>query len=185
MNFKQFLIIICIGILSGCSWVPFLHKKEVPAIVIAPEIQKTRVVNSQRLREGGNVLMIPFRAGVGVEANEELDKIALSIIQGMADVFVEHQAPLKVLTAEDAYMADFVMEGYITTVGYKSKVRQWTLRENPIEISGDGIMMDQKTGADVFVFDENQKSTHKKETHKDLGYQLGRRLGDAILRGIR
>ena len=41
----------------------------------------------EALKNGKNIAVVPFTAGVGVEANEDLDRIALMIVKGISDVF--------------------------------------------------------------------------------------------------
>jgi len=140
----------------------------------------SKVVNAERLREGGNIVIIPFKAGAGVEANEELNKISFHMVKGISDFLKEHSTPFNVLFSENAQEADLILEGHITGIKDRSKFRKWTFQNNGIEMSIKGRLVDRKTGVDIVIFSEIQKINDTREDHKDLGYYLGRQMGKIL-----
>ena len=76
--------------------------------------------------------------------------------------------------------ADFILEGHITNLRRKSKFRSWILRNNAIELGIKAQLFDRKTGQKILMFKHKQQRREKNETHKVLGYRLGRALGAFI-----
>ncbi len=146
--------------------------------------QGSKVVDPLRLRKGGNLVIIPFRAGVGIEANAELNKISLHMVKGVFDFLEERNSSFYLLSAGNARQADLIMEGHITEIQNKSKLRQWTLRDNKSVLSIEGRLIDQKTGKDVVIFFETQKEQGQKQTYEDLGYHLGRKIGAILIEDL-
>lgn len=170
------LLYIFLALLCGCSWI---SKKPIVPKPIPKKLTENRV-DQESLRTGTYLAVTAFKAGPGVEANAELDKISSYIIKGIIDILTEKQSRLRVLVASEATTADFVIEGHITNLDKRNKFRSWILRSNKIELGIKAQLFDSKTGQKVLIFKHKQQRKEKNETHKDLGYRLGRTLGAFI-----
>ncbi|MCK4882681.1 MAG: hypothetical protein KAS92_06635 [Candidatus Omnitrophica bacterium] len=186
--------LISLLLMIGCAHIPFLGKSSQPAVdaveSIVPEqpvesnrfVEKGRIVDASRLRQGKNVAVIPFKAGVGVEANEELERITLMIVKGIADTFADDQRGLfTIVTAENLEAADFAIQGHVTGLKGPSKVKRWVLLKGHKMLGVDGKMIDAKTGETVAVFTD--QVTSQAENYKDLGHQIGKNIGLFVLSG--
>ena len=78
-----------------------------------PKKLSIRALQPQRLLRGGKLIVVPFRAGEDAVATKELDHLALTIVKGMADGFLEMNSNIVVVASRDANEADFIMNGYI------------------------------------------------------------------------
>jgi len=67
------IFIVFLIALNGCS---FLGKKNPGYAKKKSLLEYGKVINIKKLSQGGNVLLVPFSSGKGVEASEEIDKIA-------------------------------------------------------------------------------------------------------------
>lgn len=203
---KQFILALCVMsffVLSGCAnlQIPFLgkssnqakipdqsdsHEKE----VLEPNeyVDKGRIVNAQRLKEGKNLAIIPFKAGVDVEANEELDKTALMIVKGISDAFAEDHtgkhAYFNILTAENSSEANLIAKGHIVKMTRLSKIRRWISFNRKKILSVSGKITDIKTGETVLIFTDHAESNVKSEEYRELGYRIGKNIGRFILSGV-
>ena len=125
---QQLGFFILIFLIVGCSHIPFVGK-EPPADEVDEQpfevneyVQQGRVINAQALKSGKKVAVIPFTPGVGVEANEELDKIALMVVKGISEAFEEKQSQFTVLTAENAEIAELIVTGHVNHIGDFNKM---------------------------------------------------------------
>lgn len=179
---------------AGCAHIPFFGKSSHPtesaiesdqeSFPVAAEIyvEKGKIINAQRLRQGANVVVIPFKAGVNVAADDRLERVALMIVKGMADVFDGgSEKRFQILTAEKVSDADLVVQGHVTNIQGPSKVRRWIMLKGFKVLRVEGEVVDKQTGETVAVFTDEVKT--KTENYKDLGYQIGGNIGSFILSG--
>ncbi|MCK5178887.1 MAG: hypothetical protein KAR32_05095 [Candidatus Omnitrophica bacterium] len=185
---------IALFLMIGCAHIPFLGKSSQPAddavessvpeqsVELNDFVKKGQIVDAESLKQGKNIAVIPFKAGVGVEANEELDRIALMIVKGIADTFADAEGNLfNILTAENLEGADFIVQGHVTSVKGPSKVSRWVLLKGHKRLGIDGKMVDAQTGEAIAVFAD--QATSETENYKDLGYRIGKNIGLFILSG--
>lgn len=164
---------------AGCGW--FSGKpKAAASSLIEPQVVEPlkfvrdgKVVDAHALKEGGKIVIIPFKAGSGVEATDQLDKTALMLVKGIADLLEKEGASFEVLTGENAADADFVIKGYITKVSQPSLVGRWILGNNRIGLEVEGRMVEAHSSRSILVFAHGQKARMKEKDHKQLGYLLG------------
>ena len=169
ITFVLAFVLLC----SGCVFGSRKIVKNSP--LGAPLIGK--VLKSEGIKQGGNIAVFPFRAGVGAQAGERLDKVSLMIVKGLADYLDGQGASFKVLDSEHADQADFILEGFIEDLKEPSKVRKAVLlRKNAsLKISAD--MRKIKSHERVILF-ARQKTIHLKHGDVfDLGYQIGQEMG--------
>lgn len=183
----------------GCAHVPFFGQSTLSSTVTESDSHrkqtlksghfegKRRIVDAQRLQQGQNLAIIPFKAGVGVEANEELDRVALMIVKGISDVFTDNRGGkddyFNILTAENSQKADLIIRGHITAIRRLSRVSRWALMKKEKSLDVDGKMTDARTGETVLIFADRAKTKKKTEDYKQLGYRIGKKIGRFILSG--
>ena len=81
---KNISIVLFLFIVSSCS---FLSKKET-VLIESEQISVTgSVVDISLLREGEGLLIAPFKAGPGVAATGEMDRLSLIIVKSFVDTF--------------------------------------------------------------------------------------------------
>lgn len=198
---KRFVKTLCVVFLvsiMGCGHlsVPFFGKKpdESKAKHQQPDIQSTefidkgRIVNAQKLKDGRNIAIVPFTAGEGAESTDELDRVALMIIKGVVDAFADDKtgkhAHFNVLMAENSKDADLIVSGHITAMGGLSKLKRWVLLSSKNKLSVEGKITDVQSGEAVVIFTDSLHSKAKDADYKQLGYDLGKNIGRFILSGI-
>ncbi len=176
------LIILVTFVLPSCSWLG--HKKVVPAQT-SSFVQAGKIVDAQRLRQGGAIFIQPFIAGPNVEVNSKLDKISLMMMKGLADGLMqdEHKT-FQILTADKADDPDFIVKGHILDVHKPAKVKKWVMRNRQISLSVQGRMIDTETGETIVVFDNTRTSQQASQTHEQLGYALGQDIARFVLDGM-
>ena len=171
----------------GCGWFhpkPSVSENTESLLSAVPLVESGKILNRERLQKGGSLLVIPFKAGPGVEADGELDRMALTIVKGISDKLKEKNTSLKLLDYEHAQEADFVLQGHITLVEKPSQFNKWVKRDKTIEVSAEGEIIDLETDKKIVIFSDSRKSSQKDATYKDLGYQIGERIGRFLLSGI-
>ena len=180
--------------IMGCSQAPFLRKStRLDSDIVENKtleqpselnrfVEKGQIIDAQRLKQGKLVAFIPFKAGVNVAANENLDRIALMIVKGSADVFNEDQNNrYKVLTAENSGQADMIVQGHVTAVKGPSKVSRWIMLKGHKMLSVEGEVIDAQNGNTIAVFSDQMTSEDK--DYKELGYQIGKNISSFMLFG--
>jgi len=199
----KLVYIIILFVFVGCSQiqVPFFGKSteqsnnvvtsdhnDHQAIESNTFVVKGSVINAKRLQQGKNIAIIPFKAGVNVEATYKLDRTALMIVKGISDAFDEDKngkhAHFNILTADDSDNADLIVRGHITKMGELSKLRRWVLLKRKKMLSVDGKIFDVQTGEAVLTFDDYTDTSAKSEDYTDLGYRIGNNIGQYILSSI-
>ena len=175
-----FLIVFCF--FSGCAW--FSPQKTIPEEK-SPFIETGKIIDTQALKEGGKLLIVPFSAGPGVEANAQLDKIALMLIRGILDVLETSEENFEIVFSENSQKADLIIDGHITQIGQSPKIKQWVLRSKKRTIGIKGKMIDRKTGHTILIFSDKRANKKKSEDHQQLALTIGQDIGRFILSGIR
>jgi len=196
------VLFVSLFLMVGCAHIPFIGKASQPSeTVTKPQlkeqqtiesndfVEKGQIVDASRLQQGHNLAIIPFKAGVDVEAGEELDRAALMVVKGISDAFADDHsgkhAHFKVLTAEDSQAADLIVQGHITDMIKPSKVGRWVLLKKGKKLGVEGKMIDAQTGEAVVIFSDHAKTSIRKEDHAPLGYRIGQNIGRLILSGIK
>lgn len=177
-----FLGVILAVSFSACSW--FSHAKNVVTTPNSSEsIEKSKVVNASRLKEGGKVAMLAFKAGVGVEATEQLDKTSLEVVKGFSDFLAEHSSPLRFVGADAAEETTFVLSGNFSSIDVVSSLWPWAQTKITISLTIDGKLQDATTKETIAVFNFKRKFFGKKADLYQLGYLLGQDIGQFLVTG--
>ena len=177
---KIISIVLLLAFICGCSWVKHQQPSTLPSDPI-PFVKTGKILNSKRLKQGGKLLIIPFKAGEDVEATDEIDKLALTIVKGIAEKLQVPGSPFKVIFAENANEADLSIEGHIIGVGRSSTFEKLILMDKGKSLSVSGKLVDQKTGETILVFTDVKQDQDKSKTFIDLAYGIGRDVGDYVL----
>lgn len=175
------LSLILIFCLSGCSWFSSTPTVQAPRKSIA--INSGRIVNPDRLNEGGKLLLVPFRAGAGVEANDDLDKTALMLVRGVLDVIGEDHPTFELVYSMDDD-PDFVLDGHIIEKVSPSKVKRWTLIGNKKRLKVKGKIVARDSGQTIVFFSDGQVAKTKKDDHSLLAIKIGQNIGRYVLSGL-
>lgn len=163
---------------AGCMWAAPKDTVEVKTPSPPPG---QKVLNAKRLQHGGKMAVVPFRAGVGVEATDELDAVALMIVKGVADFLKKDGSRFEVMMGEKADQADFLIQGHITHRRAVSGLRRWIPGSRTIELGIEAKMIDIATQQPVLIFAQRKKAAEKAGGYRGLGYTLGEDLGRFIL----
>lgn len=133
------------------------------------------------LQKGGRILVVPFTAGTGVAADPELDRIALNIIKGLADVLNENGSGFRVITAEEATTADFLLKGHVTERTEPGKLRRWVMMGRTISLGVQAVMHDPQSRKELATFSYRRQVRQNERSFEELGYQIGRAIGEDLL----
>jgi len=144
-----------------------------------------KVVDVSRLKEGGKLAIIPFRAGAGVPATSDSEKASLMFVKGVSEVLLANNASLSIVAVTEADSADLLIKGHITSFKQPKGLRQRYFGGGQYALTMAGKMIDQKTNQDVFYFSQHLNSKDKEIDIKELGYQIGKKIGEFILGHIK
>lgn len=174
---KIILVFLCFCL--GCASAKI---KEPP-----PEAPLTsfKILNEASLQKAGKLIIAPFRAGVNVEANEELNKIALMVVKGITEGIKEqNENNFEILSYAQAQDADLIIEGHITKLTKPSRINRMGLGDKKISLGLEGNMVNLETGEKVLIFSDLEERDQKGNTHQDIAYAMGRSIGQVIATGM-
>lgn len=128
-------------------------------------------------------MVVPFSAGPNVEANEDLDKIALMIVRGILDTIGENHDTLRLVYSEQDD-PDLVLDGRVVALNHPSTLKKWTLMDTKKFLAVEGKLVDYETGYAVVYFSDEQKAKKGSEDQRLLGLRAGQNIGKYILSGL-
>lgn len=163
--------------LSGCSWFshrPAQNGKSIP-------VYSGRILNAPKDLQAAKVLIVPFRAGEGVESTEELDKVTLMIVKGIAEAFETGGLSIEILSDKNQDEAQFIVQGHVTSYQTPSRMKRVLSLKKVISLAVKGKMLKVGSNQPVLVFEEKQQAKDKKTDGKYLGYVAGQNIGRFIL----
>ncbi len=154
----------------GCAW---LGSSAQTASVPSGDFSHQGQLN---FPTGAKFVVVPFTAGVGVEATQELETIALMIVRGIADAMEESRGKLEVLTPDRLEEADFVIQGHVTELDKEDDGLMFWNKAQKKSLAVEALIRDLKTGRGITNF-----STRKEVEDSQTGFlQLARQLGEEI-----
>jgi len=176
---KVYLVLIVLILITanGCISL-FGPRPAKPATKILTSLQN-EVIQQDRLKQGGPLLIVPFYAGVNVAATDELNEMALRIVKGTVDTLQQAPSPFVILTAETAGQAELELTGKITQQNETGGLKKWIGKRKKI-LSAAGKIVDVRTGDVILKFSRSREGKAG-QSFDDLGYQLGREIGQYIL----
>lgn len=141
-----------------------------------------KVLDSQALLQSKNLLIVAFKPGPGVAANDEIKKLSIRMVSSISDDFQKYQRKFNILTASQSENADLVLKGYITRienpVGLLNKLRK---KKMILEVRGK--ILDAKSGKIVVDFVSNLSSQNRGDL-SDLANQIGKTIANFIFENI-
>ena len=172
------VVLVVFMVTGGCSF--FRHSAPVVKEEVVSEVEEVKVLDHERFKKGGNLVVIPFNAGTSVEANDALDKVTLSLIKGLADKLQAAGSLFKILLAENIADADLAMKGYVTKLEDPGKIQR-LMGKKMVSVVVEGKIVDQDTGKLVFVFKAGQDDLLAKDVYKKIGYAIGEKIAQEML----
>ena len=161
----------------SCSWFP---QKPAPNDKFIP-IYSGRVLNAKEDLRSAKVLIVPFKAGEGVESTGELDKVSLMIVKGIAEALDAGGLSIENLSEKNQGEAQYVIQGHIMRYQSPSKIKRIMPFQRAVVLSVKGKMMKVGSRRPVLVFEEEQQAKDRKNDGKYLGYVAGQNIGKFIL----
>lgn len=125
-------------------------------------------------------MVIPFTAGAGIEATEELEKIALMMVKGITEAVEKNGQPFKLLNQDQTQTADFILQGHVVEIGKMKKgLGAWWGKPQPKFLGVEATIVDRKTGKVISRFVTRRESTEM--DYRILGRELGREIGQSLI----
>lgn len=186
--FSNILAVVMLCSLTGCAGPMAL--KNAPSVreaaAAAPvgkdaHVQDGRIIDAAFLGQGGKVLIVPFTAGAGIEAGESLDKTALMIVKGVADIFQKGAPRFEILDNANASEARFIVMGHIVEMPSALTLSRWIFKKGEVAVGVEGRMIDARTQRAVLVFAHRLQARRSEKDDRGLGYQIGQDIGRFIL----
>ncbi len=182
--FCSFLLIFCWGCATGGA--KHSSKKE---SLKDPELDSGKVLRPSLLKQEGmmTLIVVPFTAGIGVEANQDLDLVSLWIVKGIISTVNRYGAHFKILPAEEADKADLIIQGHITRREKTQTGQKWMFRPQEMILSVEARMTERKTGNLVLIYSRGRKAPVTKEKRANeviLAQQIGFDIAFYILRDV-
>ena len=143
-----------------------------------------KIIASDRLKQGGKLLIIPFKAGAEVEASDELNKITLMMVKGIAEELQASNVPFKILTSEDADCAELIIKGHVVRMSKAGGIKKWLPGKNIINLKVVGVLLERESQDRLAVFSMQKSLNESQEDFKLLGYSLGKDIGRFIASGL-
>lgn len=179
--YRVYLLILVAVTSFSCSH-HAVDKKTV-AVDSVP-LQEARVIQPEKLASGGHLLVVPFTAGVGVAANEDLDRISLQIIRGIADTLEVQGSPFKLLVDADSQEADLVIKGRVTLLDQHKKIKALPGKVRIKSIRVEGSVLGVEDEALLAKFYETSKSNNQNDSFEAMGYRIGVAIGKFLLTSV-
>jgi len=170
------IFIVFVTFLSSCSLV---GHKERPSPSL--DTRNHRVIKRETLQKGGKIVVIPFKPGVKVIADKQMDRTALMIIKGITARLHSGSTAFEVVLADRAKEADFIIEGKIISMRSSSKFKQWLFGKKGVALSVEGKMVTRLSNDVVLVFSDIREENNKESSFKKLGYLVGIDIAQMIL----
>ena len=186
-SYKIVILFFSLLILCGCATGGKKHPPQ-KKISQAPESEySAKVLRPSFLKkEGTTLIVVPFTAGIGVEADKDLDRISLWIVKGIIDTLnrYRYDTRFKVLPIQEADQADLVIQGHITGRKKIKTRKNWMFPIQEVVLSVEARMTERKTGNLVLIYSRQRKAPLTKEEINDemiLAQELGKDIAIYIL----
>lgn len=143
-----------------------------------------RLVDKKSFIPDGTLAVLPFKAGEGVAADPQLDRMSLMISKGIIDYLKEEKLPFEILLTQDQGDPQMLVEGYIESFKKSSRlgVLFFRPRKSQLNVSGQVIVVSNKER--ILVFKHVKSTTDPQKSGLDLAYHTGHDLGRFIADAI-
>lgn len=208
-----FLIFLSVSTLPACA---HFSPKGVMAVNeddlwrIEPEHQNEkfvlsgRIINKERLKVGGSLLILPFKPGEKVEVGARFDQTSLMVLRGIIDVFEKKKDEaiddcacankdkmpevyndiFDLVISDSDVGADFILDGYIQEIKEGGRISQILMKDKKV-LNVRGIITEKYTGKTVAVFNDRIERLGTDEDIKDMAREIGQNIGKFILHGVK
>ncbi len=176
----SFITVVFLLCAFGCSHIGFQKSVDVSPPSL---IDHGQILQKFRLAKGGNLLIVPFDAGDGIAATEELDRISLMIVRGMASVLQNRHSRFKVLVADNAASAQMVIEGYVVKMTAPGRFQKWMPGVQKKSLAVEGKLIEMDKGRVVVRFSHHREATEPDQSFEQIGLSIGEDIGRFILTG--
>jgi len=140
-----------------------------------------RIFEANRFKEGGGLLMIPFKAGPGVEASNELDRIALMMVKGLSEVIQEDKTPFVLADPKNPQTIKLILEGRVIRLDEPSRMKRWIPGKDMTTMAVEGYIVENETEKIVARFLYTEEFGPDVKDYSEIGYAIGKKLGVDIL----
>lgn len=145
-------------------------------------VKNGKVINAQKIKQGGNILVLAFRAGENVQVDDGLDRTALLIIRGITEIVSSSDA-FEVIFSEEESIADFIIDGHIIeNVNLSNKKLIFLKAKSCLKVKGKMIARD--TAEVLAVFEDELTDEDQANTTIDIAEQIGQNIGLLILSAL-
>ena len=188
-RYRRIILFFSLLIFCGCATGGTKHPSKKK---ISPEPESdysAKVLRPSFLKkEGASLIVVPFTAGIGVEADKDLGRLSLMIVKGIVDTLNKDGRYFKILTAPEADQADLMIQGHITRRENSEAGKNWMFRPKEMILSVEARMTERKTGNLVLIYSRQRKAPASKEKRDDemtLAQQMGRDIAEYILEQVK
>ncbi|MCB9757750.1 MAG: hypothetical protein H6753_04910 [Candidatus Omnitrophica bacterium] len=178
-NLVCFLLLLSATTFIGCS-----HHASVKADydLTGSALDHIRIFQKEKLAKGGNLLVVPFSAGENVESSDELDRVSLTIVKGIADVLADKDQPFKLMVQDDVQKTGFVIKGRITRIEQKnSSIKPWQAKKRKFSLYVEGMILEVDSEEVLAKFSLVKTTQEQKNWFEGLGYAMGEEIGRFLL----
>lgn len=172
---RIFLLLSLIIFSCGC----FAHAP-VKKINIQESIPQAtgNIIDFARLKAGGKLGILPFKAGPQAEANDTLDHLSALLVKGIQDSLQAGHVPFVITDSESK--ADFILEGYIEEYFTPGRFSKLILRKKKSRLSTSGEIWSKTNGLKVLTF-ASTSIIGQNSSVDDTAYHMGQAIGDYIV----
>lgn len=178
----QIFVFLGIFFLSGCG---HIKPHEISSVVESDQQNRSsvsRVVEPKLLnRDPSNLIIIPPTAGVGVQANQSLERISLTLVKSITNAIDQSGSSIKVLASEDAEQSNLILRGHVMYWGKIRKSKFLILSQWTVSLAVEIKVFDRESGKLVLIFNE-EKSSLMNKNMDDLGLELAQEIGEDVVR---
>jgi hypothetical protein len=171
------ILVLALSMSGGCS---FFKNKPLTPGADGSDINSSQVFNRSVLQQGGQLLIEPFLAGEAVYATDELDKLALRVVRGMAVTLVQGNSQFRILSAPEAQQAQIILRGHFTKWVKPGGLKKWILHKKSTCLSVDGELV-SADGEVLAKFSHERQMLGKQNNSEDLALQLGEDIARFLL----
>lgn len=177
-NFLGMSLALSLIVCPGCSF--FKPKKNIVQPP-PPVILNGKIIQKERVAEGGRLLIVPFSPGETVEANAEFERVSLMIVKGVIETLQRQETPFTVLDDATAHTADLILKGRMLRMQERRVFKSWFRKKTVGKLSVEGMMIDRDTGDVLARFSADKSGADDAGKLDALGYAVGRDIGQLLL----
>lgn len=139
------------------------------------------MVQKDLLKQGGTVLLFPFIPGENVAADENVDRVSLRIIKGLAEVLKVSGAALTPVYSPDADHR-FIVKGRVQDIRWYKSWWPWGKR-NQFVVKVSGQMVEARSGGVVLSFRHQRHGQVPQESVEGASQAIGEDLARFFIWG--